>query len=317
MLWSKILQEKLGPDFAVVNISFRGCYFTSVGLPIAEILSKEYTHWYYVTDLSTDLLPEWNQFPKGQYPYNYILWQSWLSHQLLKNPGRDAVLKGLLFDKDEEVRRRVQENALGAIFEIQFRASSLWNYIGDRCFFPTYCPILPMDVPFWTPRKWVVDDLNGARTDDARFTLYLDSNMRALHAMIPGGSGVDSGSRARNLAAHEKTIGAFKSIVIDPTVRRRTLFMLGAVAPYFVERLNTEDRANYLNGLVGDAAALNGEGFNAITVGLNYLSDDYVDFIHHSDSAAPKMAEEAAVKLRSMIQRDTGAVSKEDEKSGR
>jgi hypothetical protein len=42
-----------------------------------------------------------------------------------------------------------------------------------------------------------------------------------------------------------------------------------------------------------------------------------VDFIHHSDSAAPKMAEEAAVKLRSMIQRDTGAVSKEDEKSGR
>jgi hypothetical protein len=310
VLWSKILQEKLGPDFAVVNISFRGCYFTSVGLPIAEILSKEYARWYYITDFSADWLPKWNLFPKGPYPYRYVLWQSWLSRQLLKNPGRDAELKGLILDEDEAVRRAAQEDALGAMFEIQFRASSLWNYIGDRYFFPAYCSILPLGVPFWIPRKEVEDDEFGDRDGDERFTEFFEANMRQLHLMVPGGGAIDESSRDRMMAEHEKNLDGLKNVVIDPTVRRRTLFVLASVAPYYLERLNPEERARYINGLVNDATALNEKGFNAMTMGLNYVSDDYVDFKHHSGSAAPKMAEDVAVKLRSMIQRDSAEASK-------
>jgi hypothetical protein len=156
----------------------------------------------------------------------------------------------------------------------------------------------------------VVDDLNGVGTDDGRFTLFSDINMKALHSMIPGGGSVADGSRARIVAEHEKNLEGLQRIIIDPTVRRRTLFVLSSVAPYYLERLNTKDRASYLNGLVNDASALNREGFNAMTLGLNYVSADFVDFKHHSDAAAPKMAEDVAVKLRAMVQRDNGEASK-------
>jgi hypothetical protein len=309
-LWSKALQKKLGPDFAVVNISFRGCYFTSLGLLIAEILSKEYPHMYYITDFSADWMPKWNLFDQGPYPYRYVLWQSWMSRQLLKNPARDAELKALIFSEDKEARRTAREDALGAIFEIQFRASSLWNYIGDRYFFPAYCTIMPLGVPFWIPRKDVDDDEFGDRSGMERFAEFSDYNLKQLRLGIPGGDEANAGARAAKLAEHQKNLEGLKGFLTEPAMWRRSLFVLASVAPNYIQRLSPEDRERYINGLLNDEATLNGEGLNAMTMGLNYVDDDFVDFKHHSGAASPKMAEDVAVKLRAMVQRDKETASK-------
>src|SRR5258708_3802316 len=42
LLWTKELQRLLGPDFAVVNLAFRGARPTEMGAVVAEVLSKKY-----------------------------------------------------------------------------------------------------------------------------------------------------------------------------------------------------------------------------------------------------------------------------------
>src|ERR1700675_4902887 len=49
-LWTRELQLLLGPDFAVVNLAFRGAYMTDMGAIVAQVLSKKYTRLIYFTN---------------------------------------------------------------------------------------------------------------------------------------------------------------------------------------------------------------------------------------------------------------------------
>jgi hypothetical protein len=44
-LWTKELQRVLGPEFAVVNLAFRGADLTEMGAIVAEVLSNKYPGW--------------------------------------------------------------------------------------------------------------------------------------------------------------------------------------------------------------------------------------------------------------------------------
>ena len=94
-LWTDLLQRELGDEFAVVNVSFRSAKFTSLGLPLLEILSQEYSHFLFVTESRPGYAPEWMVYDSRSsffYPYNYLLFQAWLSGKLLPNPERDQEL---------------------------------------------------------------------------------------------------------------------------------------------------------------------------------------------------------------------------------
>jgi len=311
-LWTKTLQEKLGPDFAVVNISFSGSTFAPVGMPIAEILSKEYPRWYFVNDLFLNGPQEWVPAPNGPFTYRHILWQSRLSNQLLKNPGRDLKFKDLLFDKNDSVRLRAQEDALRALFEISLKSSNLWNSIGDRYFFPVYSALLPPDVPFWTPRRKLKDDNDDEPTGvsaSERFAKTADLEVKGLRLRIHGVGEDGDGRGAEGMAEHQINLKTLDSAIIDSGMRRHSLFLIISACPYFIDLLKPEEKESYLRGILTDAAELNREGFNVIPVGLHYHPDDYIDSQHISNLGAPKIAEDVATELRAMNQRDSDATT--------
>ena len=77
-LWTDLLQRELGDAFAVVNGSFRSAKFTSIGLPLLEILTQEYPRLLFVTESRPGYAPEWMQYDSRSpffYPYNYLLFR--------------------------------------------------------------------------------------------------------------------------------------------------------------------------------------------------------------------------------------------------
>ena len=304
-LWTKKLQEKLGPDFAVVNIAFRGCSFSSVSLPLAEMLSKEYARWYYVSDVSLAVEPSWLFTPgTATYPYRYFLWHSWLNGKLLPNPVRDAELKKAFFAGDEGVRLRAQEDALRGLWEIVANSSSLWNFIGDQYFFPAYFYRLPPQVPFWTPRKQLEDDESAEIPFPERMEKICDREKAFLRLLLHGSKNPDPSKRFSGLIPHKKHAEWIGDMVPDPALRRHILFLVNSRCPYFLQLLDEEERTKFVNSVLEDAKTLGDQGFHAIPLGIGYASEDYVDSSHFSNSAAPKMAEDVAAALLKMYQRD-------------
>jgi hypothetical protein len=119
-LWSDLLQQDLGDKFAVVNLSFRSAKFTSIGLPLLEILSQEYPRLLFVTESRPGYAPEWIAYDSREsffYPYNYLLSQAWLSGKLLPNSERDRDVWGALHSSDEYIQLHAREDLIRAVLE--------------------------------------------------------------------------------------------------------------------------------------------------------------------------------------------------------
>ncbi|XHR26882.1 MAG: hypothetical protein ACFUZC_13130 [Chthoniobacteraceae bacterium] len=304
LLWTNRLQERLGPGFAVVNVAFRSCFFASVGVPLAEILSREYPRWYLVSDLAFTNAPSWLFDPKGVYPYRYLLWQGRAEGLLQPNAQRDEELKSVLFSKDEAIRHCAEEDALRALLEREFKACSLWNWIGDYHFFPVYSLLLSPRVPFWTPRERLIDDESDAVPMPERMDRIREHELALLRATMHGVGNTDPAQRFSSFKTHPVYAETLGKMVSDPAFRAHMLFLLNTKCPYFIERLDNEERSRYLQSIHDDAASLNALGLRTIPIGLGYNTEDYWDLSHFSNSAAPKMAAEVSAKLLDMARRD-------------
>jgi len=305
-LWTNGLQKELGDEFAVVNISFRGAKLTSAGLPLAEMLSKEYSRWCLVTDTPPCTAPDWLVFNGSSsyvYPYDYIVWQSWLSGNLLPNGARDAELTSALSSKNEPIRLHAQENLTRAFLEKITFSSNLWNSIGYRHFFTAYSFILPRRLPFWSPRRLVADD-EHEESDFLPVPQRFES-VAAVERPIIDGMYVDkietlSDGSLRIVQSAKDAIGNLERIVPDAGLRGRMLFLVTSRASYLVETLDADKKAKHDLSVNEWVRMLDRAGFNAMPLGLNYAAEDYIDGSHFSNKASARMAVEVAGKLRTM-----------------
>jgi hypothetical protein len=82
-LWTKELQRALGPDFAVVNLAFRGGRPTEMG----AVVAKKYTRLIYVANAE----PMSMLLPLAGGPYEYLNWEAQASGELPKGTSNSGV----------------------------------------------------------------------------------------------------------------------------------------------------------------------------------------------------------------------------------
>ena len=306
-LWTDLLQRELGDAFVVVNGSFRSAKFTSIGLPLLEILSQEYPRFLFVTESRPGYAPQWLQYDSDSpfyYPYNYLLFQAWLSGKLLPNPERDQKLWRALSSSDEYVQLHAREDLIRAVLERATHASDLWNVLSYRFFFTVFSPVQWSDLPFWAPRKLLADDAWAFSFD--REELNRDKMQQLI---ILKGAYVDKMESSANgefklSAGAWENFAAIEKAFPNRALRARTLFLVTPRNPYLTQELSPTEKRSYEASLRNWSATLNDAGFQAFPLGINYESEDFIDAHHFSDRAAPKMAADVAARVRRMAERN-------------
>ena len=306
-LWTNLLERELGDEFAVVNVSFRSAKFTSIGLPLIEILSHEYPRLIFVTESRPGYAPEWMQYDSRSsyfYPYNYLLFQAWLSGRLLPNPKRDGELLEALHSSDEFTRLHAREDLIRAVLERATHASDLWNFLSYGFFFTLFSPVQLPTLPFWTPRSQLPDDAWAFTFDGQQ--LERDKNRQLSILKVAYVDKVESaGNGEFKLSASARTnLETIERAFPDQPLRARTLFLVTPRNPHLAQELSLTEQQSYEASLHNWSQTLNAAGFDAFSLGNHYDSEDFVDAHHFSNRAAPKMAADVAHRVRQMAERN-------------
>ncbi|HEY5812282.1 MAG TPA: hypothetical protein VIT23_06490, partial [Terrimicrobiaceae bacterium] len=304
-LWTNLLQTELGDQFSVVNLSFRSAKFTSIGLPIMEILSREYPRLLFVTETRPGYAPDWMQYDFGSYayPYNYLMVQAWLSGKLLSNPIRDEKVREALQSADELTQLRAREDLIRALLEKVTSASDLWNYLSYKYFFTVFSPVQSPNFPFWVPRSEL--------PDDESFFVFDPEGLKAREAhelRILKGAYVERVGMAQNkLQLSDIALQSFAAIekaIPDLTLRARTLFLVTTRNPVLTEQLSSTDWQRYQLSVFDWSQKLNQAGFATLSVGMNYQGEDFIDAHHFSNKGGARMASEIAPIIRQMAEKN-------------
>jgi lysophospholipase L1-like esterase len=306
-LWTDLLQRTLGDEFAVVNVSFRSAKFTSIGLPLLEILSQEYPRLLFVTESRPGYAPGWMQYDSRAssfYPYNYLLFQACLSGKLLPNPERDRELWDALHSSDEYTQLHAREDLIRAVLERATHASDLWNVFSYRFFFTLFSPVQSSDLPFWAPRKQLADDAWAFTFDREQLSRDQGRQLSVLKATHVDQVESSGNGEFKLSAAARENFAAIEKAFPDQLLRARTLFLVTPRNPYLTQELDPTEKQSYEASLRNWSETLNDAGFQAFPLGRDYDSEDFIDAHHFSNRGAPKMAADVAARVRRMAERN-------------
>lgn len=297
-LWSRKLQEKLGQDFCVVNVSFRSNRFNLVGIPLMERLRQEFPRYIFISDLwPLEMEPVPLRSQSRRFPYNYIAWQE-LAYRLLR--GKPTAFQQA---QDEYLaaapaqRSFMQEQILAGLWEAATGASSIWNWVGYRFLFTAN--------PFLYPIRPVV-----LKRDDERKEVFLPSPQRFQSNLIKELEALDGQIRAAKTFLQSPKIST--DATQDPShafwgnvSKLRTIFLISSWASYYLNQMPPEDQSVYEAFIERQAARLRTLGFGTVVLGLDYPHSFYVDGQHFSWEAAPAMAAAVAKEVR-RVSRERG-----------
>jgi hypothetical protein len=286
-LWTKELQRVLGPDFAVVNLAFRGARPTEMGAVVAEDLSRKYTRLIYVANSEPmSMLP-----PQAGGPYEYLNWEARASGELSKSaPNADVVADGGELSTEGPIR---------GYFDFWSHASDLWNYIGYNYVFTVFNSLKEPPERFYEARSSSQDQEGDVLPIPQRFSLPGQS-MRILRMFIhlrvekdaKGDFRINPGALAQfDRSARMAFSDSFKS---------RALILLVYNAPYFADQLSKDEHAAYEFAFWQGKSCLQKAGYHSVLVGQNWTDDDYADRAHLTASGGQKMACAIAPEIRSM-----------------
>ena len=290
-LWSLKLQDSLGDEFRVVNVSFRSSRFNLIGIPLMERLRNEYPRHILISDVwPLELSPAHLRTRNPQVPYNYVAWQG-LASRILK--GDQAAWHQAWQEyraADTPGRSFIQEQILSGTWEFFAGASSFWNWMGYRICFTAN--------PFSHPLKRVGLHRDDERRENylpspERFHLNQDREMKFLAGQIQAVKtlGNDPGSQKEK---EPNPVDAFR----DSILRTRTIFLLSSWSSFYVSQMPSGDQIVYKNFVRQRIQQLRNWGFGAVALGIDFPFSYYVDGQHFSWEASPQIAQDVAREVR-------------------
>lgn len=297
-MWSNELQKKLGPSFAVVNVSFRGMSYTQAGPPLLEQLREDYSKWLFISDIGpTDTSPESLRKENTQHPYNYLAWQG-IAKGILR--GHKASFRRAWNELQNATSQEaiyIQEKLLSGLWENLTGASAMWNWIGYRAVFTANIFCYP---PF-RPLARVRDDENkeGCKPSPERFLNQQSLSMKNLTQQVDSIKTLISKTAGQNVG-----LDGLSKALPDEAFRRRTIFFISSWASYYVDTLPAADRFIYADFFQFRQQQLRNLGFGAVPVGLGFPYSYFVDERHFSWEAACPVAEIMAEEVRRVARRE-------------
>jgi hypothetical protein len=304
-LWTNLLQEDLGGDYRVVNVSFRAALAPSILLPLADALRREYPRAIFVSDMTPYKVPGFLSYEKGpySYPYDYVVWQAWVNGSLSQNPARDAALFDAIASRDIAIRMHSQEQFIHAVLEKIFASSNLWNEIGYRHFFTVYSPLAP-DKTFYAPRSTIIDDQPPTPPSEGATVRDWPHEYESLQKLFLNRIRTNADGSLSPVVPDAEFSASMQKLAPDPGLRARILLLVTSRSPAYIARLDSREKVLFQFAVTDSARAYRKAGFDSIPLGLDYSAEDFSDPSHFSDAAAPKMAKDVANEIRRMAQRE-------------
>lgn len=291
-VWSKKLQELLGPDYRVINFAFRGGTITDGAAVISEVLSKEYPRQILIANSA----PVQAGDAIGTPTYNYLI-KSALDRGLLENfPERTARLAegwpGYKWSAergynllDAALRYRVWGNAIS------------WTH------FSTVTNTLTPKFPDWMrARKDQLDtepDIDTVPVADRYPPAALGVEMEitrsfsALMIQDPVKGWVLNDASKRGFAY-------FAAMTRPPDLRSKTLILTSSNSPYYLDKLTPSERARDAAAMKASVEEWERSGYASLAYGEGFTKEDFVDRTHLTANGGAKLATLVAAKVKDM-----------------
>jgi hypothetical protein len=297
-LWTKKLQQKLGPNFYVINFAAHGATSGEIGNTVFNVLASEFKNSILVFNLfQGSVIP----VDGGQGPYRNFFW--------------DAYYKGFIPNTDEVFTRNVQRlqfkqiqnfdllemHLLSVLDSITF-SRDLWSYIGYHYFFSVWNP-LTHEHPF-TPRKDFADphfDLPPTPARVAQWTKDLDYLLAQFKPGILRDGTFDG--PVENWKVNDKIANESYKFFQPQELHARTLVTIVSENSFLLDHLPQKLKEVHDFKLEKTAEELKNLGYNAIFIGNGWQSDDFQSNLHFSPAGGNKVAKAVAESIQSMMSR--------------
>jgi lysophospholipase L1-like esterase len=283
-VWALRLQERLGPEFKVLNFGMPSALPAEFGATAAEMLQRRHPKVIFLTNFGTSSSPD--DRLDGE-TYRYFFW--------------DAVSKGLLPlgpARKERVRQLAQERRAdpktGPAFRAMQQGQGLdrWLYFQDLWTTASYRWLNTI----WSP--WLRERPLQARKR------YLDPHIQAIPVQdrYQNGAGALAtvrGQFASSAGSPARIVAGFEGLFPEPA-RRRTLVLLTYDSPFYLDQLEPQAKEAYAQGCARTVARLRQAGFAACLAGKGFTKADYLDRCHFSEEGGEKLADRVAAQVRDL-----------------
>jgi hypothetical protein len=281
MVWTNTLQQLLGNDYHVINLSLRGGAFDQFGMHAAEMAIRNGRSVIYVAD-DTDWNPP-QPFGFAQ-AYRYFYFEASARNLLLDWEPRTAGVETYLRQASWANANTIAELRLRGLLNRFLQFTDLWTAIGyDYVFLPAWS-FVAKDTPFRARRSSV--DTESSTPSSLYTHLSVEDVVRRLRRQI---SGIDE-----NIAAINRTSFEF----VPAEIRRRMLVVAMARSPFYIDHLDSAERRSLVDqrrrliGLMTDA------GMTVIDQGDDWTAEDYIDDRHLSETGGRRLARVVAPAIR-------------------
>jgi hypothetical protein len=294
-LWTRRLQERLGPAYRVVNLALRGGVATEGGAVVAESLIKAGRPVILVADL-----PPGTAYSPLGVRYGYLFWDAYYKGLLFDDGTRERRLEELIARESAANRRLVAERRLGARMDSLFRFDDLWTWLAYRRFF-TIWHSFARDAPFRSRDRSPDLDAEAPPLAQRYPRASEEAVMPFFHAFLDerlhGRTSLDAGDP--RWAEMRRDLEAS----LPPPVRRRTLMVVLRNSPYYLDQLSGAERVGY-DVLVGQSMALLAEtGYDAVAMGGEFTVEDFSDAAHLAPAGGDKLAALLEPRIRGLAAR--------------
>ncbi len=269
----KTIADKLGAEFLVINLAFRGGGPLGHGYLVAESLINKGYPVIYVADVQPGGVNPLNNVKD----YEYFYWQAKTSGDLVSFSPRDRFVS--------EISEPLNGYLISSYLEKVTRSINFWNWVNFNIAGVFINPYDPLDSAIKARNQF--SDAEVAPEVSQTYTQ--DLQMEAS---------IYTGTASQRFSQDQwKTILASWRNSIPPVVRLRCIFAVGLESPK-IRRMVPEDLdKGWIKERIKFAKTMKSKGFNIITFAENYLDEDYIDRPHLSVSGAKKTAEKLSMEI--------------------
>jgi len=280
LVWTRFLQEELGPDYQVINFAQRSGDAADFGNIAAELLLLQSRPVIFIADASILYYarPLQNSF------YRHIIFDAWHRGYLLPWPPRDRLLSEAAWRGPKELRAP----ALGSILDAALNFNDLWNFIGYEFANSNWNRFL--NSTSFKPRSSFQEiSPTVEQFASMRYSYDVDSILQQIRAeTTPEDRHWD-----RMIQVTEQ--------MVPPDLRAVTLATIDLVSPYYLNRLAPTERNAFMARAYEQMQRLQKLGINRVVMAAkDFTEDDYFDRVHLVVSGGQKLATILAPTIRQM-----------------
>jgi len=292
-LWTRRLQEQLGPDYTVKLLAYPGSAFADAGVVAGEVLQQQRGK---VILLSHMFIAHLNPLEKQTHPH--FFWQARARGLLMNDPAREAAAQHAIAVLAEQ--NKLREMPLASKVDAYLRFNDLWNAVGYRNFMTVWEPLTAEH--FWWPRKDFTDP-EVPKPVEARNPPDLYAQHMALPRRWIEGlciKGQDGQWKEDPNSKEWKAFESLADVVIPPAMRKCTLAVVTYESIFYRRDLTPDEKIQYELSIQGTVRRMNERGYSAVPVGKDFSVDDYNDVLHFSPTGGVKMADTVAPQIKAM-----------------